>query len=158
MRRNLDFGMYCLYVEWSLCLIFINLLSQCCMKRILSFLFSRMNFLQCWQNFVIYWCCNVRFSAHSRNMPFTSQLGSTKDVIVTVLLLFASRNSSKICKNEFIRLWFSEHKTLLYRARYNSNGFLHFPQNKDNNEALFSQNNIVIINIYFPKWTRKWNP
>ena len=45
-----------------------------------------------------------------------------------------------------------------YRARYISNGFLYFPQNKDNNEALFSQHNIVIINIYFPKWTRKWNP
>ena len=134
----------------------INTIVLCSKKMILSF--SRMNFLQCWQNFVIYWCCNVRFSAHSRNMPFTSQLGSTKDVIVTVLLLFASRNSAKIYKNEFIGLWFSEDKTLLYRARYNSNGFLHFPQNKDNNEALFSQNKIVIINIYFPKWTRKWNP
>ena len=46
-------------------------------------------------------------------------------------------------------------RELIYRARYISNGFLHFPQNKDNNEALFSQHNIVIINIYFPKWTRK---
>ena len=37
--------------------------------------------LQCWQNFVIYWCCNVRFSAHSRNMPFTLQLASTKSLL-----------------------------------------------------------------------------
>ena len=88
-------------------------------------------------------------------MPFTSQLGSTKDVIVTVLLLFASRNSSKIYNNEFICCDFLNVKLCFTEARYNSNGFLHFPQNKDNNEALFSQNKIVIINIYFPKWTRK---